>query len=81
VAYRTRDSVTSVEVFSTQSPEMGIQEVITYTEVEVRVMTVVEGALLMEEEIRLQRFEWRAKLLSCKKKNSTTTLMCSSPWI
>jgi hypothetical protein len=42
VAYRTRDSVTSVVVFSTQSPKMRAQEVIAYTEVEARVMTVVE---------------------------------------
>jgi hypothetical protein len=39
-------SVTTVMVFSTQSPKIGAQDVITYTEAAVRVMTLVEEDLV-----------------------------------
>jgi hypothetical protein len=42
VSYRTRDSVTTMVVFSTQSPKIGAQDVITYTEAVVRVILVEE---------------------------------------
>ena len=46
VSYRSRDSMTTVVVLSTQFPKVGTQDVITYTEAIVRVMTSVEEDLV-----------------------------------